>query len=224
MKPGVVLLALASFFFFSNPVHAELVNCNGVWTNQPCNGNARHKMKETPHVPRTPAQIANSKKDILIHDLRMLAIRARDVLDVPVSLSAVEAVCVEDSDSIEECRKAVKERSAEIELLVARHKQNTKKDDTKQIEVRTNNVTVLNNNFVDDYYGHRFPGCCNGICSNWKRCDRYFDDDRFYHRRPLLPPSRNPGFRTPSHGSSAPDRNNRGGGALWGDPYRSPWK
>jgi hypothetical protein len=81
----------------------EVHDCNGRWTNLPCDqaaAPANNKKVLTPDEAR-----ARSQKETLLHKLRMKSIEADRKYKIDLDMSVVESLCNNVTTSLEICRK-----------------------------------------------------------------------------------------------------------------------
>lgn len=95
----------------ATPCHAELVNCNGTWTDRPCAElNKPQEAKKGKIIDPDKA-----KKESLLHDLRMLTIESKRDYDIRYDISVTEATC--KNSSLAECDKTIKNAQKDLEEL-----------------------------------------------------------------------------------------------------------
>ncbi len=100
---------------FSTPVLGELTQCDGVWTNKPCEGARVGGIAERQRPLRLQSEIDLDRKKLLIHDLEMRAISARRDYSLEIGLLAERALCLSQESSIAECEAAVDTKRKELE-------------------------------------------------------------------------------------------------------------
>ena len=107
------LLNICSFIFIFSAADsfADLYNCNGTWTNRPCNSSSKIPEKED-----TPKNKDKSKKESILHDLRMLVIKAKREHDIRYNIDVIEDLC--KTSNLEECDKSVKTAQKELQAQV----------------------------------------------------------------------------------------------------------
>jgi hypothetical protein len=104
------LLILSLLFSTAAPSLAQLHECKGTWTNKPC-GELNKTTEKTSF--KDPDQ---SKKDTLVHDLRMLAIKAKREHDIRYDLTVTEENC--KKFNLEQCDLAVKSTQKDLQKLI----------------------------------------------------------------------------------------------------------
>ena len=144
MKKYIILLL---FSFTAVAQEAEFRTCNGVLTNKPCD-----KVGKNPSLTRNSSQAKNvedSKKESLIHDLRILNINAKRDFNINYNIEIAEQECKESS--LLECNKIVKNANKELKEMINNEKiiklkQSELENKTKKAEDDT--VVVIRNNNV----------------------------------------------------------------------------
>ncbi len=102
------LLAMAAPAFAEE---SQLRNCNGRWTNLPCEeAKAGDTIKATRKVLSPTEAKLRSDKQGLFHELTMKNIDAKRKLQVDISIVSAEQLCFDRPSTLDECR-------AEIERL-----------------------------------------------------------------------------------------------------------
>lgn len=109
MKKFAILFSL--HFIFISVCYADLNNCNGTWTNKPCDGLSRvpEEKKENTSDPD------KSKKESLLHDLRMLSLESRRDYEIRYDISLTERTC--KYTDLVECDKAIKAAQRDLQEL-----------------------------------------------------------------------------------------------------------
>ena len=85
MAYRLVLLVVA--VLLAQPLAAELVNCDGVWTDKGCDGEVTESLPVSdPTEAAVKAQPElSSSTEIALHDLNMLRLRARREYEIEIS-------------------------------------------------------------------------------------------------------------------------------------------
>ena len=144
------------FFLLPTAAHAELYKCNGTWTNEPCQGEVQNTLQSAPK--RTaPTDPDRSQKDSLLHNLRMMQLKARRNYDVEYDISAVEDFCRKPAVTAADCQEKTEhaeDRIGKRVTTVASLKEEEAKEEEKEVrrEGDENEVTVVENN---NYYRRR---------------------------------------------------------------------
>ncbi len=99
------------FIFSAVPCLADLYNCKGTWTNKPCDGS-----NKIPEKKETPDNKDKSKKESILHDLRMLVIKAKREHDIRYNIEVIEDLC--KNSNLEDCDKSVKTAQKELQTQV----------------------------------------------------------------------------------------------------------
>ncbi len=147
----------------SGTAAADVYNCNGVWSSNPCAGgtassvinsmtdnqNQAEKFEKT-----SPAAQLYAEKKFALAELDRLIFDAKRKLNQDLSMQTVETYCLTPETTLVLCQAAIDKRTTEINLLLQQQqKPNVQITDNKQ----DNRVIVIqNNNLEDDYY--RPPG------------------------------------------------------------------
>lgn len=202
------------------PAAAEIVNCNGVLTNQPCK-NATPVMKELKTSPeeQQAAQQRSAKRTRAQH-YAIRAIKAQRELGVASDIASVENYCAMDSTSYESCDDRVRLQEADLDRQTAavraqRERERAAVQRQEQAEQTANQqVVVIQNNDVwerrRDWYRPR-PGWHDG-----SRDHPYHGDEWRPDRPDDRPPRGDGGNWPPSSGGPRP------GGGPGRDPGRGP--
>jgi len=157
-------IVLTSVAGFSVPAAAELYNCNGTWTNKPCEGQATKVLPETEKTVDLDSELLKKKK-VLVGNLRERAGRAERDYDVHIDVTGIEETCRSESTTYEECMNLVNnaddrlnERINEAKLVKEQQKANRlqqenaeKKDDEKNNAVTVDEDSVVVLGDYDDY-------------------------------------------------------------------------
>lgn len=130
-------------------VYAELSNCNGVWTNEPCDGKASSKLEEKDFTPQDPQKRLQSKKQQILHDLRMKELNAERAYKVDVAIDAAETSCNNPATTLEDCQEKVSELRDKIDQGILAAKElsiKEKKLEAEKAEAKAkaeNNTTTI---------------------------------------------------------------------------------
>ena len=111
MRTYLFLFALLT----SLPVQAELYNCNGTWTNNPCAGKVVSRLPEQKEAQRSQAQVDRSQKDLWLEalDLRRSDLKRR--YRITADIYEARTVCKNDTSTVLECSKAVEKKQREFD-------------------------------------------------------------------------------------------------------------
>lgn len=100
----------------SSFVLADIVNCNGSWTNKPCKASVTATIPEKPLDPRLAAPDYADKKNILsVASAYAVQLSA---LDINFPLEALSEFCLETSHTIARCQKRFSELREQYEGVV----------------------------------------------------------------------------------------------------------
>jgi len=121
-KKAILFLSIVSSLLFPVMAYAELYSCDGVWTNQPCDGEIESTLQETPPRQASEESRALSQIETLLHNLRMKSIEARSSFGVDVEIEDVVSRCyslqTSPAEQLDDCRQLVGTREAVIRELV----------------------------------------------------------------------------------------------------------
>jgi hypothetical protein len=142
---GVVLFAA---LLLPAGAGAQINNCGGVWTNQPCTGEKRATLGEAPPREQGVVEKDMDAKQLWFHDLEMQALKARRSAGIEVDMSLARGVCLREGSSLEDCTQAVNQvRSQLIDKLAEGRKPARKVKRSEPTNSQQNNtVVVVNNN------------------------------------------------------------------------------
>jgi hypothetical protein len=148
--------------------HAELIACNGVWTNRNCDSDVRTNIQrdrfassesKVLRVPASPAvdaidreaeteQDKNKRlaKERLLHDFRMRSIAAKRDYGVRLDLSAVGQLCEKFETTVADCQSEIARQDESLSSRVSdelRRRKLAKVDEPAKIETEQNNVAIV---------------------------------------------------------------------------------
>jgi hypothetical protein len=129
---------------------AQILNCDGVITNKPCQG-GQAVFEEKPYQAPSPQELEQQKRESWVRDLETarLKVKREHGLDVDVTLTI--DLC--RTGSLEDCRKAIQQKEHEInQLLIAKISTEQKKSEqqTEGQEPQNVAITIIQDN--SDYY------------------------------------------------------------------------
>lgn len=109
---GMILIAI--------PVSAEVYECDGKWTNKPCQGSITRSLEESGStVAVDPAVKLVREKTSLLHDVRMKVIGARNDFDLRYDIEPVETFCLKTNSTLEQCREKITKAEEDLERRLA---------------------------------------------------------------------------------------------------------
>ncbi|MCB0324802.1 MAG: hypothetical protein KDD69_14565, partial [Bdellovibrionales bacterium] len=120
---------------------AEVSNCDGRWTNRPCEGTVSATLEEVERAPLDPASARRRRKQSLLHDLRMAAIEAERSHGVVVALGPAEARCSDQATTIEQCQEAVQAVEQQLAERSSASQQHAKQEKARGGD--QNNVAIV---------------------------------------------------------------------------------
>ena len=150
------ILILSILILIPQAAIAEIVNCNGVWTNEPCDSEPNAKLEAVEASDDSIDQKLKSQKQAALHELRTLKFNLEHEHGGSFSIASAERVCSDSNSSLEDCESSV--NIVETDLL---NKQLTlskldKKQDKSNEEENSGDTVVIqqNNNYriglIDD--------------------------------------------------------------------------
>ncbi len=152
MKKTSIIFCL----LFCSIAHAEFQNCGGIVTNKACsdlnkkNNSTNQKMESKTNSNETNPK-KNSKKDSLIHELKMLTIKAKRKYELSYDTEILEQEC--KSNSLAQCDKIVKEANKELHGMInsakiTKLKEAELKNVSKDKDKNKTTVVIQNNNVI----------------------------------------------------------------------------
>jgi len=166
------LLIVLSLLFATESV-ADLVECDGVWTNEPCEGQALSVIDEEPGRELTPEERRKKDIDYLLRNLSSTRYRAEREIGVPINTAVARSACEAENATVDLCRETVAKRVAEIERMLMSHLQAQEKREEerppralRERESTQINIVTPDRGFVVG------PPCCGTTCAGSVRCRR----------------------------------------------------
>ena len=154
MKKFVIISSLIFISLISTlPALAELKNCSGVLTNKAC-----EEVNKKPTITKLSTTLntkSRLKKDSLLHELRMLSIKAKREYKIDYDLDAIEEECQEINPK--QCEKEVKSSTKELTQMINQAKLVKLKEDQNKLIKESNllkkdrnqtTVIIQNNNVI----------------------------------------------------------------------------
>lgn len=152
------LLFLSLVVSYPLAASADIHNCNGTWTNQPCTSEATQTIKEHSATSTQLSASEISEKRSIFHELSMLEAKARKDFHIKVDISEAAKLCLDSKGGIEECRTVssklddkITERMKDAALIKAKEdsvklqKESNELARTQNIiQQEQTNVTVIN--------------------------------------------------------------------------------
>lgn len=148
-------LLLFAIFCSAGIAHAsgELVLCNGVWTNDNCEGVVEKQVGASSELSdeEIAAVQRASKKRSLLHETRMKAIDARRNQGVDLDPEEAEAICTDSSSTVAACRTATeafteklnKQVSQAIEIAKAKQEAQNEKREQQSTTNQPSHTTIV---------------------------------------------------------------------------------
>lgn len=137
----------------ATPALAQLHECNGMWTNKPCDGSVSNTIgaKES-NAPDDPAR---AEKRSLLHELTMRSIKAHEQYDIRTDLAPAEKKCLTEPAPLDECRAAVKQVDEDLDrkidaasTVAERKKANELRDEANRLQRERNRIEEEKSNVV----------------------------------------------------------------------------
>lgn len=159
---SLLLIGFFTVIGFSSSAIAQLQNCDGVWSNKPCDKVSTDKVsqykssQDIQEVPREGRASADtdpnlSKKQGLIHQLFKESSEARRKFGIQTDLSVARAICFDKSADLEVCNRTVSEvsdrlhdRMHQAEELALKKKELELKEKNQHQQDTTTNINVNN--------------------------------------------------------------------------------
>jgi len=139
-----IIVAFASVLFISPLAVAQLMECDGVWTNTPCEGNISGEMQEREYTPPDPEIEQRNRKGLILHDLRMKQLESEREYGVDISIQSAEQLCGDDSSSVAQCREAVESLMEKIDnRVIAARELKSREGESGEREVRSDDATYI---------------------------------------------------------------------------------
>jgi hypothetical protein len=162
MKIIVLRLLIPAVCLIPSFGAAEIYNCSGVWTNQPCEDESKAVLEEKPVQKRTEQELQMDQKELWLHDLEMKRLDAKRNYKIDIDTTIAKQVCSDKESELTECRKEIDKAE---ELLVRRtfqqEKLSAKKASEEPKPAATSQTIVYIDNTRDtvgypyDYYHHK---------------------------------------------------------------------
>ena len=146
---------------------AEVHECDGVWTNETCNGSISKEFSVSRSAEPSPERKELNQRKLWLHDLEMLRLKAKRDFGLSASIEHVRGQCLDLKVEAEVCTKLVAEREKEIQnLIIARQAadaekekaEKTSSDDSQKVVIIDNRGDEWNRRGVYVTDGRRRPG------------------------------------------------------------------
>jgi len=146
----IFVITIALTLYSSSEVDAQnVVNCNGRWTNQPCDGGGG-----VPANTPTKASVlspdearARSLKETLLHNLTMKNLEAKRKFDTDIDLTYSRDLCFNQGKSLEQCRDELEKMEAKLDrkinLAAALKREEEKKKTPETVKETTTQQTTI---------------------------------------------------------------------------------
>ena len=128
---------------------AQVYECNGKWTNVPCDGKAPafKAEKRDSHV-LTPSQAAErGRKQTLLHDLTMKSIAAKRDLEIRLDIASADKICNDPLSALAECEKIVQDLDSRLSQMMTdarlvRAQENAAKEQARlrELQIESNRI------------------------------------------------------------------------------------
>ena len=139
-----------SVALLSSPAQAELVECNGTWTNRACDSSDTKKLgaEDTRSPEIKEAAAIRSKKKSLFHELTMKAIKAKRQYQYDYDLEEVETFCFKQESSLADCKDRIKQARQEIDKEVTQFAQVRQQEQANKLREEANRIQKERNETV----------------------------------------------------------------------------
>lgn len=158
------ILLVTCCWILAFPVKAEIHECNGTWTNKPCEDAASKSMAEVP--PREHKEDPLAKRRVWLQDLRTQYYKARRDHGILVNIQSVEDMCLDVKFSAETCSQLIGAKEKDLNELILKSKEVKAKEARNKIEAEKQPDTIQFITNTDNYItvrgGHSTPFINNG--------------------------------------------------------------
>ena len=144
MRALLLSCGMLAFNLVGTVVWAELYECNGVWTNRPCEGQSSNSMKESAAKQIDVAEREAKEKRFWVNDLELKRLRARKEHGLEMNVGDVMELCQDSSTTLQVCRNAVAARENEIGKSILDAKNAALKQQTLEEEKRKTEADIVN--------------------------------------------------------------------------------
>lgn len=154
LRIGIICFSLSAPL----PVASELTECNGVWSNKPCEGQAGQKlseMKSTSAAEPAAPNSASKEKQEAISEFERFIFDASRKLDQEIKSEHVISFCNTDSTSLEDCQQQIEQSRLEIQELLAKAEPSPVPETVILDNRHNTNVVVIQDN--THFHGHPRP-------------------------------------------------------------------
>lgn len=179
---ALLLQFLALLLYSSTPVLGELIECDGIWIDKPCEGSAGQVLPQTPpKSPPTAARRLLEDKKQVVQELVSASYDARSKYQIDFSTRTVETECRQPEVSLNACRALVD--AAHTKLLARITAAQAERETTREDKVTQNDyetqINIIDNRTIlfppvlivpqpqDSRTDHR-EGPFKGYDSRWK--------------------------------------------------------
>lgn len=131
-------------------LRAEITNCNGEWTNKPCDGKVEARFEEVLSEEKSNEDLNKEKKQLFLNQLEILRFKAKKEHNLEFGTLEVNEICNDINTTLEDCRTKAQTKIDEInnkinELKISQN-ENNNKNETKEDPI---SVTVTENRIID---------------------------------------------------------------------------
>jgi hypothetical protein len=149
-----IWVILLSQLAYINLVNAQIYECNGTWTNQPCAG-ATIKFEESKSIKGTQRS-SSQHNQAIVHELVQARYKAKERYSLDISTDAAEKFCKLAETTLDQCQERVDQEldiieSKIIEIKKLELQQEELELRRQELEDRageTNNTVVIQNIFL----------------------------------------------------------------------------
>jgi hypothetical protein len=156
--PLITCASISTNTLLAESATNKLTNCNGTWTNLPCDKDIVTEIDETSHSAGAPIDSTVKIKDELVHELAMTRYRIQRDYDLKVSTVVVEKQCALPETTVEKCAALISEKEKELlelakirsQELAAQQKANENQENIPLV------TTIIQFNEADRYWRDRW--------------------------------------------------------------------
>lgn len=137
------------FLIFVSAVWADVYQCDGKWTNKPCDGQVAKKLVETEQGLET-VDPARGEKRSLLHELTMKALKARDDYQIRTDLASAQNTCTKPGISLEQCQTTAQKIDKDLDEKIDRAAKLANKKKQLELQQEANRLQAERNKIEDN--------------------------------------------------------------------------
>ncbi len=146
MKLLFILFFLAQLF--QQNAQAQLFECEGKWTNKPCNGKVEKELsvkEEKTGIVGISSNPDRAKKSSLYHELMMKSVKAKNDFQIETNLDQAEDKCLKGDYTLEECQTQIDSYNKELDSKIHKAEILKLKKEEVQLQKERNKIAQENN-------------------------------------------------------------------------------